>query len=292
MGKEVQACPLGFNKWTNGFSGMGRQVVHHQDVTSVQSWEQLRAHIDFKGRAFHGAFKAPGSRDFLPAQCSNQSGMRTRIARRRFYNPLAGGSSTAQTRQAQMCPTFIEKFQAVHKFTQRVHKLRLKVLSQSFYPRRLALAVVERLLFAASSISSGVMLSLACMPFASWTRSHNSASEISGCFWTSARMRLSAARSFRFGPGLPGKASQLPVSRQWYHHFSKVDLWIPNCAAASACVLPASKAAITRSRKSWGIRFHAQKSNCFFSYFFNTEFALKSLLLTTNTNISNLMQSI
>ena len=46
-----------------------------------------------------------------------------------------------------MCPTFIEKFQAFHKFTQSLHKLRLKILSQFFYPRRITLAVVERLFF-------------------------------------------------------------------------------------------------------------------------------------------------
>src|SRR5512134_1198388 len=247
--QEFQACSLGFNQLANGFSGVSRQVIHHQDVAWAQSWEQLPAHISFKGEAIHGAFKDPRGNDFLPAQRGNESVMGTRIARRGFHDPLARGSSTAQACQTQMCPTFIEEFQAFHQFTQSVHKLRLKVLPQSLYSRCLALAVVERLFFSGKfkiCSSRHIMLWLARMPLASWTRSHNSASETSGCFFTSVRMKLSAICSFRFGPELAGKASQLPVSRQRYHHFSNVDLWMSNCAATSAWVLPASKAAITR----------------------------------------------
>lgn len=251
--QEFQACSLGFNQLTNGFSGMGRQVIHHQDVTPAQRWEQLRVHIDFKGGAIHGAFNDPRSGDFLPPQRSNEGVMGTRIARRGFHNPLAGGSSTAQARQTQMCPTFIQKFQAFHQFTQSVRKLSLEVLSQFFYPWRLALTVVERLFFSGKSricSSRHIMLWLTRKPFASWTRSHNSANVTSACFLTSARMILLAACSFRLGPELVGKAAQLPVSRQRYHHFSNVDLWMSNCTATSACVLPAAKAAIARSRKS------------------------------------------
>jgi hypothetical protein len=117
---------------------------------------------------------------------------------------------------------------------------------------------VERLFFRGKSkicSSRHIMLWLTRKPFASWTRSHNSANVTSGCFLTSARMILSAAWSFRLGPEWTGKAAQLPVSRQRYHHFSKVDLWMSNCIATSTWVLPASKAAITRSRRSWEYAF-------------------------------------
>jgi hypothetical protein len=112
---------------------------------------------------------------------------------------------------------------------------------------------VERLFFSGKfniCNSRHIMLGLATKPFASPTRSHNSTSVASGRFWISTRRKLSAACRVRSGPWAGGKAAQLPVSHQRYHHFSNVDLWMPNCAATSPWVFPASSAAITRSRKS------------------------------------------
>ncbi len=80
--QEFQACSLGFNQLTDGFAGMGRQVIHHQDVAPAQGREQLRAHIGFKCDAMDGAFKDPRGADFLPAQRGNQGVMRTRITGR------------------------------------------------------------------------------------------------------------------------------------------------------------------------------------------------------------------
>ena len=252
--QEFQTCALRFNQLTNAFAGMGRQVIQQEDVARAQGREQLRVNIGFKGDAIDGTFKNPRGSNFLPPQGGNEGVMRTRIAGRGFHDPLPGCGATTQARQAQMSATFIEKFQAFHQFTQTVHELMLEVPPQGFYPRRLALAVVERLFFRGKfkiCNSRHIMLSLASKPLASWTRSHNSANVTSGCFLISARRNPSAASSFRLGPGVPAKAAQLPVSRQRYHHFSNVDLLMLNCAATSAWVFPASRTAITRSRKSW-----------------------------------------
>src|SRR6266508_4168389 len=256
--QKFQACPSGFNQLTNGFSGMSCQVIQHHDVTPAQGRKQLRAHIGFKGDAIDGALQDPWGGDFLPPQRGNQSVMRSRITRGGFHDPLPRGRSTAQACQAQMRPTFIEEFQPFHQLAQGVHELGLEVLPQGFYPRRLALAIVERLFFRGKFkifSSRHIMLGLTVKPSASLTRSHNSLSVASGRFLTSARIKLSATCRVRSGPWRSGKAAQLPVSRQRYHHFSSVDLWMRNCAATSAWVLPASKAAIARSRKSWEYGF-------------------------------------
>jgi len=257
-GQEVQMCSPGFNQLADGLPGMSRQVIHDHDVPPAQSREQLCPYIHFKRRAIHGAFKNPRGGDGFPSQRGNQGVMGSRIARCGFHHPLARCGATAQARQAQMCPTFIEKFQAFDQLAQWLHELRLEVLPQGFYTRRLALAVVERLFFSGKfniCNSRHIMLGLTCKPLASATRSHNSAKVTSGRFLTSLRIKLSAACRVRLGPGADGKAAQLPVSRQRYHHFSNVDLWMLNCAATSAWVLPASKAAIARSRKSWEYGF-------------------------------------
>ena len=237
--QEFQACSLRFNQLANGLAGMSRQVIQHHDVASTQGREQLRAHISFKGAMIEGTFNHPRSGDSLPTHCGEQGVMRARITGRGFYDPLPGGGSTAQARQAQMCSTFIDKFQAFHQFAQTFHELCLKILPQGFYSRRLALAVVERLFLTGSfkiCNSRHIMLGLTRKLWASWTRSHNSTSVTSGRFFTSARMSLSADCRVRLGPWAAGKAAQLPVSRQRYHHFSNVDLWIRNCAATSAWV--------------------------------------------------------
>lgn len=252
--QEFHAYTLGFNQLTNGFSGMGRQVIHHQDVTPAQGREQLRAHIGFKGNAVDGTFEDPRGGDFLPPQRGHEGVMGARITGGSFHDPLARRRSTAPARQAQMGPTFIEEFQPFHQLAQVFHKAGLEVLSQGFYPRRLALAVVERLFFRGKFkifSSRHIILGLTSKPSTSLTRSHNSGSVASGRFLTSARMKLSAACRVRLGPWLSANAAQLPVSRQRYHHFSNVDLWMLNCVATSACVFPAAKAAIARSRKSW-----------------------------------------
>src|SRR6266508_3225134 len=256
--QEFQACSLGLNQLPDGLPGMGRQIIHHHDVTPAQGRKQLRANISFKGDAIDGTFQDPRGADFLPSQCGNEGVMGTRIPGRSFHDPLTWCSSTKQTRQSQMCPTFIEKFQVFHQVAQGVHKSGLEVLPQGFYTRPIALSVVERLFFSGnfnSFNSRHIMLGLTTKPLASLTRSHNSVRVASGRFLTSARMRLSAACRVRSGPWARGKAAQLPVSRQRYHHFSSVDLWMQNCTATSAWVLPASKAAIARSRKSWEYGF-------------------------------------
>src|SRR5512134_178261 len=256
--QEFQACSPGFNQLTDGLAGMGREVIHDHDITPVQGREQLRAHIGFKSDAIDGTFKDPRGGDFPPAQGGEESVMRARITGRGFHDPLTGGGATAQARQTQICSTFIEKFQAFHQLAQGFHESHLEVLAQGFYPRRLALAIVERLFLRGKFNifnSRHIMLGLATKPLASSTRSHNSLSVASGRFLTSARIKLSAACKVRSGPWVSGKAAQLPVSRQRYHHFSNVDLWILNCAATSAWVCPASKAAIARSRKSWEYGF-------------------------------------
>ena len=265
--QEFQACPLGFNQLTNGFASMSRQVIHHQDVTPAQGWKQLRANIGFKGHAIDGTFKDPRGGDLLPPQCGHQGVMRSRITGGGFHDSLPRCRSTAQARQAQMHPTFIEKFQPFHQLAQIFHKAGLEILPQGFYPWRLALAVVERLFFRGkfkSCSSRHIMLELTTQPLASLTRSHNSLSVASGRFLTSARIKLSAACRVRSGPWLRGKAAQLPVSRQRYHHFSNVDLWILNCAATCAWVCPASKAAIARSRKSWEYGFMTKSLTHFY----------------------------
>jgi hypothetical protein len=49
-----------------------------------------------------------------------------------------------------------------------------------------------------------------------------------------------------------GDAAQLPVWRQRCHHFSTVDLLMAKVSATSACDdAPASRVAMTRSRRSW-----------------------------------------
>ena len=260
-GQEVQMCTPRFNQLADSLPAMSGQVIHHDDVTPAQSREQLCPYIHFKLHAIHGAFKNPRGGDGFPSQRGNDSVMWPRIARCGFHHPLTGGSSTAQARQSQICPTFIEKFQAFDQLAQWLHELRLEVLPQGFYTRRLALAVMERLFFRGKfkiCNSRHIMLGLAPKPLASSTRSHNSTSVRSGRFLTSARRKLSAACRVRVGPCAGGKAAQLLVSRQRYHHFSNVDLWMRNCAATSAWVCPASKAAIARSRKSWEYGFMSE----------------------------------
>src|SRR5512139_1384480 len=259
--QELHPCALGFNQLTDGLPGMSRQVIQDHNIAAVQGREQLRTHIGFKGHAIHGTFKYPRRCDFLPAQCGHQGVMGTGIPGRGFDDPLARCRSTVQTGQAQMSPTFIDEFQAFHQRSQGVYELYLVVLPQGFYARRLTLAVVERLFLRGNFkifSSRHIMLRLATTPVAFWTRSHNASSVRSGCFLTSSRINFSAACRVRLGPEAGGKAAQLPVSRKRYHHFSKVDLWIWNCAATSAWVFPASKAAIARSRKSWEYGFMAR----------------------------------
>src|SRR5512139_226810 len=256
--QELHPCASGFNQLTDGLPSMSRQVIQDHNVAAAQSREQLRTDIGFKGNTVHGSFKHPRCRDFLPAQCGHQGVMGTGISGRGFDDPLTGCRSTVQTRQAQMGPTFIDEFQAFYQRAQILHELHLVVLPQGFYPRRLALAVMERLFLRGnfnSFSSRHIMLRLATKPVAFWTRSHNSSSVRSGCFLSSSRRNFSAACSVRWGPEAGGKAAQLPVSRQRYHHFSKVDLLIWNCSSTFSCVFPASKAAIARSRKSWEYGF-------------------------------------
>src|SRR6266545_6315384 len=265
--QELQTCSPRLNQLTDGLAGMSRQVIHDHDIPAAQGREQLRAHIGFKRNAIHGAFQNPRGGDFFPSQGGYHGVMGTRITGRGFYDPLAGCSSSAQARQAQMGPTFIEKFQAFHQLVQAFHKSDLVVLSQGFHTRRLALAIVERLFFSGKfniCNSRHIMLGLATKPFASPTRSHNSTSVASGRFWISTRRKLSAACSVRSGPWAGAQAAQLPVSRQRYHHFSNVDLWILNCAATCAWVCPASKAAIARSRKSWEYGFMTKSLTHFY----------------------------
>ena len=164
---------------------------------------------------------------------------RVPITGRGFSDPLTRCGSSVRARHAQISPTFIEKFQAFHQLVQAFYKSQLVVLSQGFHRGVFTLAVVERLFSVARfniCNSRHIMLGLATKPLASWTRSHNSTSVASGRFWISTRRKLSAACRVRSGPWAGGKAAQLPVSRQRYHHFSNVDLWMPNCAATSAWV--------------------------------------------------------
>lgn len=158
------------------------------------------------------------SNDFLPFQRGNERVMADPISQVGLLPPAGQGQHDRTSASNQMHPTFVEKFQAFYRFTQRVDKFHLEILSHFFYPRRLALAVVEQLFLAASSISAvpcthctcGVYrchARLACTSFASATCSHNSASKISGYFITLARMISSAACSFRLVPELAGKAS-------------------------------------------------------------------------------------
>jgi hypothetical protein len=258
--QELQASAPGFNQLADRLAGVSRQVIQHHDVTPTQGREQLSPHIGFKGDAIHGTFQDPRGANSLPAQRGKQSVMRSRIARRGFDDSLPRRRATEQAGQAQICSTFIDKFQAFNQFAQGVYELCLKVLSQGFYPRRILLAVMKRLFFSGKfkrCNSRHIMLGLACTPLTSLTRSHNSTKVASGRFLTSARMKLSAVCKVRWGPWAAGKAAQLPVFRQRDHHFSNVDLWMLNCAATSAWVFPASKAAIARSRKSWEYGFIA-----------------------------------
>src|SRR6266852_7078987 len=153
-----------------------------------------------------------------------------------------------------MHSTFIDKFPASDPRPQFLGNSLGELTPQALHARRLPLAVVERLFFRGSPKTCNVrhiMLGLAATPWASTTRSHSSANVTSDCCLTAARMKASQAWSVRPGPRPGGKAAQLPVSRQRYHHFSRVDLWRRNRAATWAWVSwPAARTAIARSRKS------------------------------------------
>jgi len=252
--QELQTGSTSFNQLPDGISGMGRQVIDDHNIAAPQGREQLRVNIGFKRNAIYGSFQNPRRLYPVPTQRGDESVMGPRIARRGFDHPLASRRPSEQARQPQMRPTFIDKFQAFDQVAQRLHELRLEVLAQGFYPRRVALAVVKRLFFRSNfnhCNSRHIMLGLATKPLTSATRSHNSFNVASGCFLTSVRMKLLAAWSVRSGPLAWGKAAQLPLACQRYHHFSNVDLWMLNRAATSAWVAPSSNAAMARARRSW-----------------------------------------
>ena len=94
--QEFQACALGFNQLPNGFSSMGRQVIHHYDVTPAQGREQLRANIGCKGNAIDGAFKDPRGGEFLAPQRGNE-GVMGGPNNRAWLPPPAGPAPPSQS---------------------------------------------------------------------------------------------------------------------------------------------------------------------------------------------------
>ena len=64
-----------------------------------------------------------------------------------------------------------------------------------------------------------IALTLAATISCAVTRSHNSTKVTSGCRAISARMKASQLWSVRVGPWPGGKAAQLAVACQRYHHF-------------------------------------------------------------------------
>src|SRR5262249_40846306 len=125
---------------------------------------------------------------------------------------------------------------------------------QPLHPWRIPRAVVEGLFSRGRRnrrSSRHIMLGLALTPWASATRARSSSSVRSGRFLTSARLTAARPRSARRPPPARGKAVRRPVSRRDRHHFSTVERLTATVSAISAWESwPASKAAMTRSRRS------------------------------------------
>ncbi len=149
--QEFQAGASSFNERPDVCSLVSRQVVHEDNIASPQARDQDLFDVNLKGHSVHGSPQDPGGLNVAPAQGGHQRVMRPRIAGRPFHHAQAGDRPSKQAGQAQIHPAFIDEFQVRDQRVEFLGDSFGERLAQPLDPRRLSLAIMERLFFAADS---------------------------------------------------------------------------------------------------------------------------------------------
>ena len=192
---------------------VGRQVVHEQDVTRLQRWDNALLDVAIEDVAIDGARHNQRRRDARRANHGQRRGSRPRRQRRTLHHALIRCGASIQSRQAQIDARFVEKFEAVNV---QGGYFFLKAGPLLLDARRVALTGVERLFLSGSfsrANSRHIILGSDLILQSRSTRAHNSCKVASACSFTAARMTVSAAANLRATPPAWGNGAQLPVAR-------------------------------------------------------------------------------
>jgi hypothetical protein len=87
-----------------------RQIIHQDNIASVQSREQSLGNVHLEGVAVHRSLQQRRGPQTLQSQGCKERIVRARITWRRFHDPLPWSSSSKQARHAEIDPAFIEEW--------------------------------------------------------------------------------------------------------------------------------------------------------------------------------------
>ena len=113
-----QVCATGLDQSLNPLDLVGRKIVHEQDVTWLESWDDTLLDVAIKYAAVDGSRQDQGGRDACQADHGQGRGLRPRRLRRTVHHPLIGCRAPVQPSQAQIYAGFVEKFESLN-FPQR-----------------------------------------------------------------------------------------------------------------------------------------------------------------------------